>query len=673
MDDLFEKVKLLVVGKPMRSHYKNTHTLSKRIAIPIFGAVMISTLAYAPDEIFIVLSSNNIASISLTMLIGIMITLTMVATALSYRKTLYEYPKDNSDYEVVSSNLHPTISRVVVATLLVSYVLTLTVSISASASYISLLFPSFDGREKYIGIILILLLALINLRGIHITHKVFSFPVYLFLILVFIMIIVGYFQFFTSNLPILQTIQYDASYTNINNTSEISLFNFYVSVAAFAAGCVLLAGMTTVSNSVYVMKQPSSKNASKTMFALISIVSVAMLNIIFLASEIGVKRFATTSKQLLFHSAEIREVKVSPIIGQLSTSIFSNTSLIFTFIVFITSIVLIIAGNVAFHDFPNLASLLSRDSLLPNWLYKRGDRLTYSNGIIVLSILAIFLMVTFDADVSSLVQLYIITIFVTLSASQIAMVHYWNKQLRLETQSVIRRKNKISRVFNLVGAFISSFVLIMIIATRSLVATLVVIAMILIIFSFMGAVKSHYERISKQLAVKDYNDARILPSRVHAMILVSKLHQPSMRAISYARATNPSSLEILTVCVDQEEADQLHNQWQQSDLKVPLTFVHSPYRDITGPIIKYVRSVRKRSPRDLVMIFIPEYLLPNWWAKLLHNRTAIRLKTRLLFTPGVVLVNVPWRIDNVEDKEVSAKARVKAPEVVIRQDKQDNK
>lgn len=626
VNEILEKIKLLIVGKPMRSQISEKHTLPKRVAIPIFGAVMISTLAYAPDEIFIVLSSANMATISLAMLIGVAIISMLIFTALSYRKALFEYPKDNSDYEVVSSNLRSPFSLIVGASLLVSYVLTLAVSISASAYYISILFPSLLGSEKYICLVIIAALTLINLRGVHITHKFFSVPVYLFLGLLFILLGFGYYEFFTSDLPIIQAIHYSTNYYSDLSSYE-GWFNLYIAVGAFASGSVLVAGMTTVSNNVLLLKKPSSKNASKTMFYLIGIVSVAMLSIIFLASEIGVKRFAT-GKQLLFHSLQVREIKISPIIGQLSASIFSNTALIFIAIIFVTSIVLIIAGNVAYHDFPNLASLLSRDSYLPNQLYKRGDRMTYSNGIIVLSILSIILISIFDASVSDLVQLYVITIFITLSASQISMVKYWNKQLKDENQSVVRKKVKISRVFNFIGAFISCFVLVMIIATRNLSATLVVAVMIFLIFIIMSAVSKHYKRISKQLAVQDYADARMLPSRVHAMVLVSKLHQPSMRAVSYARATNPSTIEILTVCVDEDEAEGLYKQWEESELKVPLTFVHSPYRDITGPVIKYVRSVRKRSPHDLVMIFIPEYLLPNWWSRLLHNRTAVRLKTR---------------------------------------------
>ncbi len=665
VNDIFGKIKRIIVGKPMHSHKESTKVLPNYLAISILGAVMLSSIAYVPDEIFIVLSMNNLVGNHACMIIILLVIMAVFIIAFSYGRIIRQFPKDNNDYEITSTNLSQSSSIFMGSTLLVSYALLLSVSISASAHYLTILFPALSGDEIFICFIIILLLALINLRGIPVNHKFFSIPSFAFLILIFALLSYGFYEYFSGNLPIIQTVQYDTSL--LYDYSHYSVF--YSMLTAFASGCVLACGIGVIFNNVCLFDKPVAKNSFKSMLILLSIVAIVLISVFFLANEIGIKRFIGGIYQILFHDFRIRKINISPIIGQLGTSIFSNTNIVFDLIIFMTAIILVIAGNIAFHAFTNLASLLSRDRFLPRQLYKRGDRLTYSNGIIVLVILSCFLVFIFGAELSSLIQLYTITIFIIFTLSQFSIVKYWNKKLCFETQYKKRKYIKHSFVINILGMTASIIILLIIIITRDNYTTVIIFATIFVVFTIMKAIDRHYNRVSKQLNVEDYAESRVLPSRVHAIVLVSKLHKPSMRAIAYARATNPSSIEILTVAVDDNESEKLYDQWENSGLKIPLTFVHSPFREITGPLIRYVRSMRKSSPSDLVVIFIPEYLVPHWWENILHNKTARNLKTRLLFIPGVVLSIVPWRIDDVEDRYVNIKSRVDAPEDVILENK----
>ncbi|MDP3972127.1 MAG: DNA-binding protein, partial [Candidatus Nanopelagicales bacterium] len=292
-------------------------------------------------------------------------------------------------------------------------------------------------------------------------------------------------------------------------------------------------------------------------------------------------------------------------------------------------------------------SVLARDGYLPRQLHTRGDRLAFSNGIIGLAVMAGALVVAFNADITKLIQLYVVGVFTSFTLSQIGMVRHWNRHLRSETDPVARRRMMRSRAINTFGGGMTGLVLVIVVTTKFMTGAWIVCIAIPVIFLVMEGIHRHYRRVAEELALAP-DDKATLPSRVHAVVLVSRLHKPTLRALAYAQATRPSSLEGLTVSVDPGDTEEIESEWADRRLSVPLKVIDSPYREVTRPVVEYVKGIRRASPRDVVCVYIPEYVVGHWWENLLHNQSALRLKTRLRFTPGVMVVSVPWQLTSSE-------------------------
>ncbi|HEY6798103.1 MAG TPA: hypothetical protein VI248_25785, partial [Kineosporiaceae bacterium] len=301
-----------------------------------------------------------------------------------------------------------------------------------------------------------------------------------------------------------------------------------------------------------------------------------------------------------------------------------------------------------FNGFPVLGSILAGDDLLPRQLHTRGDRLAFSNGIILLGGAACALILAYDAEVTRLIQLYIVGVFISFTTSQTGMVRHWTRLLRTETDRSARLHMHRSRLINGIGLSITGTVLVIVLITKfSRGAYLALLAMG-ILYALMLAIRRHYLSVRRELAVGERAQARALPSRVHAIVLVSKLHLATLRALAYARASRPSVLEAITVTVEPADTQRLREEWEARDLPIPLRALESPYREITGPIVDYVKGIRRDSPRDLVVVFVPEYVVGHWWERLLHNQSALRLRARLHYMPGVVIASVPWQLASSE-------------------------
>jgi hypothetical protein len=313
-------------------------------------------------------------------------------------------------------------------------------------------------------------------------------------------------------------------------------------------------------------------------------------------------------------------------------------------------LILFLAANTAFSGFPVLGSILAQDRYLPRQLHTRGDRLAFSNGIVMLAVMACVLIVAYEAEVTRLINLYIVGVFVSFTLSQTGMVRHWNRLLRVERDPATRRRMIRSRAINVFGLIMTGFVLVLVLATKFTKGAWISIAAMAVIYLLMLAIRRHYDHVASELVPADDNS--VLPSRNHAVVLVSKVHQPTLRAIAYARATRPDTLTAVTVNVDTNDTRAIQDQWEQRNLSVPLTVVESPYREITNPIIDFVKSLRRESPRDVVTVFIPEYVVGHWWEHLLHNQSALRIKTRLLFEPGVMVTSVPWQLSSTAGKDL---------------------
>lgn len=658
MSSFVESAKRVLIGRPIRSKAAARQLLPKRLALPIYASDALSSVAYAPDEILLTLALAGSLALIKSVWVGVVVACVLAVVVLSYRQTVHAYPSGGGDYEVVTTNLGPSWGLLVASALLVDYVLTVAVSISSGANYLTTIFPGLRGSEVPIAVGLIIFLTLVNLRGTREAGTAFAIPTYAYMIAIAVMIIVGFVRLFMGNLPMADSAAYDIHAASSHLDGLTGLGGVFLLMRAFSSGCAALTGVEAISNGVPNFKRPKSRNAGITLLMLGSIAASMMISILVLARHTGLQMVDDTSMVYLHGSAQ-PDVHFAPVISQLASTIFGDGSLLFIFVTAVTGFILILAANTAFNGFPTLASVLSRDSFLPRQLYKRGDRLSYSNGIMALAVGASALVILFDASVTRLIQLYVVGVFVSFTLSQLGMIRHWNKRLRLPQNGGERSKVLRSRSVNIIGFMMTGFVLAVVLVTKFTHGAWITVLLIGLVFTIQRLIRRHYDTIRGQLRVEDWHTRRALPSRVRALVLVSNLSKPSMRAIATARAQAPINLEIVSVVSDLEEEKHIRREWKESGLPVPLTLVASPFRDITQIVISYVRSRRQRSPEEMLVVYIPQFLVQHWWENILHNQMALRLSRSLLRIPGVVLTIVPWKLG--EDIQVDGTQSVNDP------------
>lgn len=567
--------------------------------------------------------------------VALMVVVVYATVVASYRQNVHAYPSGGGDYEVVSTNLGQKWGVFVASALLVDYVLTVAVSISSAVANIASAFSPVGKEAALVAVGLIALMTLMNLRGVRESGTAFAIPTYAFVFGIFAMVLWGIYKLSTG-----QTVQAEsANWTIKPEVQATGLVLVFLIARAFSSGTTALTGIEAIANGVPAFRKPKSKNAATTL-AMLGLISMAMfIAITWLALATGVKY--TENSQDLIGLPEGQTQKT--VIAQIAQAVFSGFTPGFIFVSVTTALILILAANTAFNGFPVLGSILARDGYLPRQLHTRGDRLAFSNGIIFLAAAAAILVIVYDASVSKLIQLYVIGVFVSFTLSQIGMVRHWNRLLRTERNTKARGKMKRSRLINFFGAIMTGSVLIVVLVTKfTNGAYLVCIAMPILYFA-MRAVRRHYDRVATELEPSP-TERVTLPSGVRAIVLVSKVHKPALRALAYAQATRPNELEAVTVSVEVGDTAELAAEWERRGISVPLRTLDSPYREITRPIVEYVRGLRRSSPRDVICVYIPEYVVGHWWENLLHNQSALRLKTRLRFTPGVMVVSVPWQL-----------------------------
>ena len=658
MSSFVESAKRVLIGRPIRSKAAARQLLPKRLALPIYASDALSSVAYAPDEILLTLALAGSLALIKSVWVGVVVACVLAVVVLSYRQTVHAYPSGGGDYEVVTTNLGPSWGLLVASALLVDYVLTVAVSISSGANYLTTIFPGLRGSEVPIAVGLIIFLTLVNLRGTREAGTAFAIPTYAYMIAIAVMIIVGFVRLFMGNLPMADSAAYDIHAASSHLDGLTGLGGVFLLMRAFSSGCAALTGVEAISNGVPNFKRPKSRNAGITLLMLGGIAASMMISILVLARHTGLQMVDDTSMVYLHGSAQ-PDVHFAPVISQLASTIFGDGSLLFIFVTAVTGFILILAANTAFNGFPTLASVLSRDSFLPRQLYKRGDRLSYSNGIMALAVGASALVILFDASVTRLIQLYVVGVFVSFTLSQLGMIRHWNKRLRLPQNGSERGKVLRSRSVHIIGFMMTGFVLAVVLVTKFTHGAWITVLLIALVFTIQRLIRRHYDTIRGQLRVEDWHTRRALPSRVRALVLVSNLSKPSMRAIATARAQAPINLEIVSVVSDLEEEKHIRREWKESGLPVPLTLVASPFRDITQIVISYVRSRRQRSPEEMLVVYIPEFLVQHWWENILHNQMALRLSRSLLRIPGVVLTIVPWKLG--EDIHVDGTQSVNDP------------
>jgi amino acid transporter len=603
-----------------------------------------SSVAYAPEEIFLVLSVAGISAYAYTPWIGLSVAIVMAVVVASYRQNVHAYPSGGGDYEVATVNLGPTAGLTVGSALMVDYVLTVAVSISSAASNIGSALPFVAQHKVLFAVAAIVLLTAVNLRGIRESGTAFAIPTYAFIVGMFLMLGWGFFRIYVLG----EDVHAESSSFTLNaEDSHLYGIAFAFLIArAFSSGCAALTGVEAISNGVPAFQKPKSRNAATTLLLLGSIAIVLLMGIIILAQKIGIV-YAHNPQEQLVGAPEGYHQKT--LIAQIAEAVFSGFPIGFFFMAIVTALILVLAANTAFNGFPVLGSILAQDRYLPRQLHTRGDRLAFSNGILFLSGAAIAFVVVFGAEVTKLIQLYIVGVFVSFVLSQTGMIKHWTRHLKSETDKAQRARMQRSRVINSIGLAMTATVLIIVLITKFAAGAWIAIVAMVAIFIVMKMIRKHYDSVAAELEEQEWDG--VLPSRTHSIVLVSKLHMPTMRALAYARATRPDTLEAITVNVDEPDTRALVREWEKSDVTVPLKVIESPYREITKPVLDYVKRVRRDAPRDVVTVFIPEYVVGHWWEQILHNQSALRLKSRLLFQPGVMVTSVPWQLSS------SAKAK----------------
>jgi amino acid transporter len=638
---VFDWLKRLVVGRPLRSDRLTEQLLSKRIALPVFASDPLSSVAYATQEIMVVLTLGGLAYLYLAPWVGLAVIVLLAVVVLSYRQVVRAYPSGGGSYEAATTNLGPAAGLVVAAALLVDYIMTVAVSVAAGVDNIISALPNLNPYRVAINLAFVLLLTAMNLRGVRESGRIFAVPTYLFVVGVLVMIAAGLVELAIGHPPVAES----AGWTVRPEPGHIGLTGLalvFLALRAFSSGCTALTGAEAISNGVPAFKKPKGENAARTLAAM-GVLSIVMFGGITALALLANVRYVENACDLIGFTGNCTTDAQRTVIAQIAAAVFGgNHSPMFFYIQAATALILILAANTAFNGFPLLGSILAEHRYLPRQLHTRGDRLAFSNGILLLAFIAGLLIYVYKGSVTSLIQLYILGVFTSFTLSQTGMVRHWSRLLRVERDPVVRRRMHHSRWINAFGACFTGLVLVIVTVTKFTHGAYLVVIAIPVLFAMMRGIRRHYDRVADELVPEP--GGMVLPSRIHAVVLVSRLHRPTIRALAYARATRPDTLTAVTVAITPEEVRKLQSEWNDHGISVPLRILDSPYRDITGSVLAYVADVHREHPRDLIVVYIPEYVVGRWWEHLLHNQSALRLKARLLFQRGVVVTSVPWQL-----------------------------
>lgn len=642
---IYSALKRVLVGRRLSNEKLGETLLPKRLALPVFASDALSSVAYAPDEILITLSLAGMTGYMFSWQIGVAVAVVVGVVVLSYRQTVHAYPTGGGDYEVAAANLGRRASLTVASALLVDYVLTVSVSVSAGVLNAQAIIPSLAGHEAVVAIVVIILLTLVNLRGTRESGGFFALPTYIFMVSMFLMLGTGFFRILVLGQPLASETAGLTVMAPEGSPDAVGWVLFAVLARAFSSGCAALTGVEAISNGVPSFRPPKSRNAASVLGMLGLIAITLLVGIIVLSRMTKVHLIdELTGAHYIDEQGNAIHSSAVTVTGQLARVVFGDWFVPGVFIVVIsTMVILFLAANTAFNGFPSLASILAKDAYLPRQLHSRGDRLAYSNGIIALAVTAIGLIWLFDASVTALIQLYVVGVFISFTLGQIGMIRHWNTALATETEKRPRRRMQRSRAINTVGACLTGVVLIVVLVSKFTHGAYLALVAMAVMYLMMTFIRKHYEAVNEEVKLVEDSD-RALPSRVRGVVLVQDVNLPTAKAVAFAKAARTTSLTGVLVAVDEDEAARVVKEWNKEDFGVPLKVVASPYREITTPFIRFVSEMRTENPRDVVSVYIPEFVVGHWWEHLLHNQTALLIRTRLHFMPQVMVISVPYQL-----------------------------
>jgi amino acid transporter len=614
---LLVRIRRLLIGRPLASAREVHERVNVFTGLAVFASDNISSSAYATEEIMRVLVLAGVGALSLTMPITVAIVAVLAIVVTSYQQTIHAYPNGGGSYIVASDNFGPLAGLVAAAALLSDYVLTVAVSIAAGVAALTSIFPAlFDGRVL-LGVAFVVVLCLGNLRGIRESGAIFTAPTYVYLAAIFGLLGYGLVRAATGSLPAYEA---PAAWREAYGAQALGLL---LVLRAFASGSVALTGTEAVSNGVPAFKPPEARHAQRVLILMGGCFGTIFLGMSFLAGRLGILPDPTEQQT---------------VVSQLAATLVGDGTPYHYLVQISTALLLVLAANTAFADFPRLASILARDRFLPRTFQFRGDRLAFTGGIVVLAIIAATLIVAFKGSVTNLIPLYTVGVFLAFTLSQSGMVRHW---WRLRDQV---RTWRLRAAVNGVGAVTTGVVAVEVAASKFLLGAWMVLLLIPLLIGLMWAIRRHYRRLEAAEKAETPLDPAAIRTRV--IVPIAKLNAPAQQALAFARAiAREGAVTALHVTDSREEAEALRTAWAELPHgEANLIVIESPYRALTGPFLRYIDALREAHPRDTLVVVLPEYVPRRWWEHLLHNQTALRLKAALLFRPGVIVANVPYHL-----------------------------
>lgn len=626
-----------LIGEPLPSDKLEGQLLPKYLALPIFASDALSSVAYAPQEMLLILLLGGTAFLAFAPGVAAAVVLLLTVVVLSYRQLVKAYPSGGGDYEVARKNIGEVAGLIVASALLVDYVLTVAVSVASGVDNIISALPFLNPWRVEIAIGCLLILMAVNLRGVRESSKAFAIPTYLFIVSIGVMVITALVEAATGHGKLAESATYHVRPESIAQVAFVLLL-----LRAFSSGCSALTGVEAVSNGVQAFRRPKIQNAQKTLVLLGSIAIVLFIGLVTVALMDQVHYAQSACNLIGFKHCLV--IPQRSLIAQIASSTFGNNSIAFFVVQAATALVLLLAANTAFNGFPLLGSVLAKDHYAPKALSTRGDRLIYSNGVIILALAAGVLLVLFQANVTSLIQLYIIGVFVSFTLGQTGMIRHWIRLLKGTPPN--RRNIRISLTINSIGATFTATVLIIVTISKFLSGAYLVFIMMPILFLLMFGVNRYYRDVDKEI---EADPTTVFGAKGdHAIVLVGKLQKPVLKALDYAIAARHDSIEAVHVSIEAPDTEKLQAEWREQNIEVPLRIIESPYREVAPPLIKYIKSRREEHGSEVVTIYTPLFIVGHWWETLLHNHKGRRIRNKLMLVHGVVIAVVPWLLDSSE-------------------------
>ena len=621
-------MRIALTGRPVSTRNLSAVNLPKRYALPLFGADGISSVAYAADQMILTLAAAGASALAFSPWIGLGVAMVGLLVIGTYRYNINQIASEG-DIQLVHRKLGALPSIVMGASSLMDYMLTVAVSMSSASSFLVALYPQIQDWRTHIAVLLIVALTLFALRGVQLLGKIAYWPLYVFLALLGATLIVGWIRAATGTLPLAESATYVIAPEYHDHALE-GLALVLLLARSFSAGVVAFSGVSTISNSVKYFRRPKKYNAAVTMMMMGLITSVLLVSLLGFAAATRVHMVHDTTRFLFIDGHAPGEYfHQKPALYQVALAIYQGVPFFAQLLVFATVGVLIIASLTAFTGFPVIASSLADYQYLPVFFRSMESRGLYANGVLALSAFSIFLTTVFGSDVYSLIQLYIVGMCLSMVLVQLAVVRYRMRLLRITLAQMPRRALLRDIAVSAVGVVVTAAVLVIVVVTKFAAGAWLSLGMIALMVGGMVVTRRHYDAVDAALDVplnaESVADVAALPSRVHAIVYVERVRRPVVRALSYARAGRPSTIEALTVNNDRAALEVVKKRWYALGIPVPLSVIDSPYRDTVDAVVSYIRRRRKKSPRDILVVYLPEFVVEHWWQRLLHRRTVRRL------------------------------------------------